>query len=298
MQVLYSMEQNQLTDTSVGQKILRAGIDKAYKLKLFNLGLLVRVADLIRKEHDIKNSKFLPTEKDRQFSARLAANPLIAELRNNKRIHDVILKYNQDEEESSMVKDLLKSIIEKDEYKSYCSSPNPTADDERKILAFIFEKVLQQEDSYRQYLEDNYPECLSELPKIDASVSEYISRLPGQQVIPEKEGNQPEEVFARELLTKTMENNEHLAELIQPKLKNWDIDRIAQIDMILMKMAICELLYFDEIPVKVSINEYIDLAKIYSTSRSKDFVNGILDNIMRDLRAQNAIIKSGRGLVE
>jgi N utilization substance protein B len=107
-----------------------------------------------------------------------------------------------------------------------------------------------------------------------------------------------EEGFAKQLLEKTLANNEHYAQMIKPKLKNWDLDRIAHLDMILMKMALCELMCFEQIPVKVSINEYIDISKIYSTPRSKDFINGILDNIMHELRESNAIKKTGRGLVE
>jgi N utilization substance protein B len=107
-----------------------------------------------------------------------------------------------------------------------------------------------------------------------------------------------EEDFAQELLRKTLENNERFTELIQPKLKNWDLDRIARLDMILMKMALCELIFFDQIPVKVSINEYIDISKVFSTPKSKDFINGILDSIMHELRERNEIKKTGRGLVE
>ena len=87
-------------------------------------------------------------------------------------------------------------------------------------------------------------------------------------------------------------------ELIKPKLKNWDPDRIAALDMILLRMGICEFLYFETIPTKVTINEYIDLAKRYSTPKSGDFVNGVLDNILKDLKKKNLIQKSGRGLIE
>lgn len=298
MLALYAMEMNQCEDVATGLKMLQSFIAKAYKLRLFNLGLLVRLADLIRKERAIKESKFLPTEKDRQFSARLAANPYIESLRKDKNLNAQILKLTQTEEEQALVKDLLKSILGKKEYRHYCALENTSPEDERAIVLYIFEKLLPNLRAYREYVEDNYPECLNELARINYSVSQVFESVPHQGMPAEQPSDNAEIVFARELLTYTLQQEERLRNIIQPRLKNWDADRIARIDMILMKMAVCELISFNEIPVKVSINEYIDLAKIYSTPRSKDFINGILDNVMRDLYARNEIVKTGRGLIE
>ncbi|NJN34227.1 MAG: transcription antitermination factor NusB, partial [Saprospiraceae bacterium] len=104
--------------------------------------------------------------------------------------------------------------------------------------------------------------------------------------------------FGEELLTKTYKNDEELLNEIEPMLKNWDAERVATLDMILMKMALAELLYFPTIPTKVTINEYVDLSKMYSTDKSKDFVNGIMDRLMKKLKEMGGIVKEGRGLVE
>ena len=103
--------------------------------------------------------------------------------------------------------------------------------------------------------------------------------------------------FALNLAFRTHKYNAEFVELVEPQLKNWEIERITRIDMILIKMALCELLYFRSIPIKVSMNEYIDIAKMYSTPKSKDFINGILDKIMKNLQKHGRINKEGRGLL-
>jgi len=103
--------------------------------------------------------------------------------------------------------------------------------------------------------------------------------------------------FSVSLLHKFYDHSEELVKIIEPKLQNWEIDRVATIDIVLLKMAICELKYFPNIPVKVTINEYIDIAKEYSSDKSKNFINGMLDKIMKDLKAKNELKKQGRGLI-
>jgi N utilization substance protein B len=107
---------------------------------------------------------------------------------------------------------------------------------------------------------------------------------------------QDDREFVVELFQYTMDRQDEFSTLVEPKLENWDMERIAILDLIIMKMALCELLYFPMIPVKVTINEYIEIAKLYSTPKSKDFVNGVLDKIMKELKESGAIKKSGRGL--
>jgi len=298
MQVLFAIEHgNPLTPEQALQQ-LEKSIEKSYQLLFFNFALLVRIADYIRKEYDIKTSKLLPTEEDRKFSTRLCLNPFILAFRMNKNVASR-LKLAQSDEDETLVKDLFRKLMEEDEYKLY-GSDTQNSYDERKIIGFIFKNVIWKSPSYLQYIEDNFPECVSELGKINFAVTELVEKIsaenPGSEMeFPE---SRAEEEFAKELLQKTIADNDRFTALIQPKLKNWDLDRIARLDMVLMKMALCELLCFEQIPVKVSINEYIEISKIYSTPRSKDFINGILDSIMHELKEKSEIRKTGRGLVE
>jgi N utilization substance protein B len=203
------------------------------------------------------------------------------------------------EDEMTLVNDFFKKMTEEPEYIDYCTNAE-NGSKEKQIILFIFNRVIHKSPAYTLYVEDNFSECMSEASKINTGIEEILGKLSPenknrQLEFPDSSG---EEQFAKELLEKTIANNDRYTELIKPCLKNWDLDRIAHIDMILMKLALCELLCFEQIPVKVSINEYIDISKTYSTPRSKDFINGILDNIMHELRESKEIKKTGRGLVE
>lgn len=297
MQVIYSIEHNNHMEPAEAVQVLQRNVEKAYRLLFYTASLLARIADYVKKESEVKTSKFLPTEEDLRFSTRLSHNPFIHALRNNKKVFDQ-LKLQQSEEESALVRDLYKTLSGKTEYKLYCAQEE-SIDSERNILLFIHDMVVKSAP-YMQFVEDKYPECSSELTKISFALEDVLKKMtiqPSESLFT-FHNQKVEEDFAKELLKLTLENNERFTALIQPKLKNWDMDRIARLDMILMKMALCELIYFDQIPVKVSINEYIDISKLFSTPKSKDFINGILDSIMHELRERNEIKKTGRGLME
>lgn len=297
MQVMYAIEHSNQLASEEAVRMLEKSIEKSYKLLAFNLSLPVRLADQIRKEADIKTSKLLPTAEDLQFSTRLADNPYIKILSSEKKLSEC-LRLTPTDEEVTLVKELFKKLSDEKEYKDYCTSTG-NGENEKKIIQFIFNKVIHKSPAYAQYVEDNFPECIGETGKINSGIEEVLAQLSPESTKPiEFPDSEEEEKFARELLQKTIVNNDQYTALIKPRLKNWDVDRIAHLDMILMKLALCELLCFDQIPVKVSINEYIDISKTYSTPRSKDFINGILDNIMHELKEKNEIRKTGRGLVE
>lgn len=297
MQVIYSIEHNNQMEPAEAVNVLQRNVEKAYRLLFYTTSLFIRIADFVKRESELKTSKFLPTEADLHFSTRLTRNPFINALRNNRKVQDQ-LKLQQSEDELSLVRDLYKSLSEKTEYKLYCAQEE-SIDSERSILLFIHDLIVKSA-AYTQFAEDKYPECGSELSKISFALEDILRKMTVQpnESLFTFSNQKVEEDFAKDLLKLTLENNERFTALIQPKLKNWDMDRIARLDMILMKMALCELIYFDQIPVKVSINEYIDISKLFSTPKSKDFINGILDGIMHELRERNEIKKTGRGLVE
>ncbi len=299
MQVLFSMDHSNPITAEEAVRILDRNIEKSHRLLAFNFSLIVRVADFIQRGSEFKTTKLLPTEDDLHFSTKLVGNPFISALRGNKKIGGQ-LKLFMGEEEDLLVKSIFKKLAEQNEYKLYCAKKETSLKDEREIILFLYSKVIIKNPAYLLYAEDNFPECINELGKIHFTVSESLEKLSPESAesLLEFPDNQAEENFAKELLEKTLTNNDRFTEQIQPKLKNWDVDRIARMDMILMKMALCELLCFEQIPVKVSINEYIDISKVFSTPRSKDFINGILDTVMHDLRERNEIKKTGRGLVE
>ena len=299
MQVLYALDQHAISEMDLARKNLSKSIRDAYDLLMFDLALLIRVAHHVEKQGQLRSSKLLPNEEDIKFSTRFANNRILSELAEDKNIRS-ILNREADDDVAIMVKSIFTDLEARKIYKSYAEGNPEEFTEEKEIVQYLFNKIIIKNKIYRQYLEDNYPECLNDTGKIYQKINEiitgYDSNLKTPPVEPETIKN--EEQFASTLLDKTVENDDHFSGLIEPKLDNWDIDRIALIDMILMKMALSELLYFEQIPIKVSINEYIDISKIYSTPKSKDFVNGVLDKIKNELKASGKIKKVGRGLVE
>ena len=299
MQSLYALEQEAVPDIGIAHKNLSKSVKEAYDLLFFLLSLLVQMAKHVKKEEQLRSSKFLPKKEDIKFSTRFASNPVLVELAKNKVIEKIINQQLTDDE-AALIKSLFKRLSESKEYKTYTQSTDLDLSSEKEIVLFLFNKILIKNKLIKQHVEENYPECLNDLGKINQKVNELVENFDkkaGKEIF-EQKSIKNEDEFANKLLDKTVENDEQFSSLIAPKLENWDIDRIAVIDMILMKMALSELLYFEQIPIKVSINEYIDISKIYSTPKSKDFVNGILDKIKNELTAVGKIKKVGRGLLE
>ena len=188
-----------------------------------------------------------------------------------------------------LVKKIYHNLVALPEYKIYINESSRNRNDEKKIIEFILSWPMLLDASFLNHIEDNYTNWDDDGEIILQLLATYIQK-PGsfnfhQLISPDKI------LFAEELLNTVQEKNELLQSMITPKLKNWDPERIALLDMILMKMGVAEFLYFDTIPPKVTINEYIDLAKDYSTQQSGQFVNGILDNIHKELMEQGKMVK-------
>jgi N utilization substance protein B len=189
-----------------------------------------------------------------------------------------------------MVRKVYHELIETPEYKSYITKKERDKVDERNILEFILENFMLGKEIFVAHIDENFSNWNDDGEMVIQLLVNYLQRPGGynfKEIISEEKWN-----FAKSLLQTVLEKSEHLQSFIIPKLKNWDPERIALLDMILMKMGVAEFLYFETIPPKVTINEYIDLAKEYSTSQSGQFVNGILDNIHKELVQQGKMHKT------
>jgi len=183
--------------------------------------------------------------------------------------------------DSELIKKLYLQLAETPEYHEYIAVLGRDGKSERKLLEFIFSTLMLPNEDYTSHVEELFTNWDDDCEMMEQLVLNYLQK-PGTfnfMEILSKEKAQ----FAKDLLLSVRDKKEVTMDMIKPKLKNWDADRIAALDMILMEMGVCEFLYFETIPPKVTINEYIDLAKDYSTPQSGQFVNGILDNIHKDL---------------
>lgn len=272
------------------QKLLQRHFDQSKDLVQYFIFWITEVASYAEKDSYNRSSKHLPTKEDLSVNTKIAGNEVLWKIR-----EDASLKreWEQLKPESRIDKELVKrlyvQLADTDSYKAYIATPSRDFKSERDIISFIFEELLLPSEAFTAHLEESFSNWDDDADMVVQLVKTYLAKPGGTdftQFIPADKAQ-----FARELLRAVLEKSEHLETLIFPKLKNWDSERIATLDMILMKMGVSEFLYFETIPPKVTINEYIELAKEYSTQQSGQFVNGILDSIHKDLAGANQLHK-------
>ena len=291
MQTLYSM------DTLSGQtkpgeplSVLTRKIDESRNLFTYLIYFITEVARFSEVDARQKASKHLPSASDLTTNTRIAGNELLWKIVEDP---DFKLSLSGAKLTSLVDIDLLKKIYtdlkNSPDYKEYIELTQRDKKSERKILEFIFLNLMLPDERFINHVEEHFINWDDDAEMMQTLVPAYLNK-PGQQSFTEFLSKEKWE-FAKSLLSTVLEKTEHCLELIKPKLKNWDADRIAALDLIILQMGVCEFLYFDTIPTKVTINEYIDIAKAYSTPQSGQFVNGLLDNIHKELTAENKIEK-------
>ncbi|MEO6870325.1 MAG: transcription antitermination factor NusB [Ginsengibacter sp.] len=292
MQTLYSLESanNELVKNEL-DKILDLNLDHIRKLLSYLVFHLIEIARFAEKDALHKANRHLPSSRDLNVNIKIAGNEVIWSLMENesfkKAIEDYKIKYLIDEE---IIQKSYSKLIHSDIYNEYVQEQSRDKKGERKILEYIFSEFMIDNEDFISDVEEKFIHWDDDAESAIMLMNMLLQKPASFNFneIVGKEKNQ----FASELLHSVVEKNDYCLELIKPKLKNWDAERIAALDMILMKMGVCELLYFETIPPKVTINEYIDLAKEYSTPQSGHFINGLLDNIHKELLLENKIHKT------
>ncbi|WMX12075.1 MULTISPECIES: transcription antitermination factor NusB [unclassified Aureispira] len=300
LQTLYAYLQSEHTNTAIAEKDYLKAVQESYRLYLLNMLYLIRVANYSKKDFDIKSKKFVPTEEDKKASLRLYENPVLEALRENEDFHARIRKEKLSNIiDDDLVRKLYQNFAKSEYYNSYLEMSPMPAREHQYCLVNLYKSMLENEH-FLEHLEDISPTSEDDQSLIFGAIKRsvrslpeedefYIAQLPNEEFVHD---------FGKELLYKAIRHNDELHDLVVDKLKNWNEDRVAVLDMLLLKLGICEFLYFPSIPTKVTINEYVSLAKDYSTDKSKRFINGILDRLMKDLMEKGLISKEGRGLKE
>ncbi|HEX5154170.1 MAG TPA: transcription antitermination factor NusB [Parafilimonas sp.] len=291
MQVLYQVESGQTTADVDAIKILESSLDQTPRLLTYLIYFLTEVARYAEKDANIKASRHLVTEEDKNINTRIAGNTILWSLLENHSYRQAmaVYKFSFDNTED-LVRKIYEGLVASEQYKQYTQQQGRDNKNEKEILLFIFSDLMLPSEAFVSHIEENFTNWDDDAEMLVSLIPGFIqkpSALSLQQM-PDAE----KKTFAKELLQTVINKKDHVTELIKVRLKNWDPDRIAVLDMILMQMGVCEFLYFPTIPPKVTINEYIDLAKDYSTAQSGHFVNGILDGIHKDLVANNKIFKT------
>ncbi|HQU58542.1 MAG TPA: transcription antitermination factor NusB [Saprospiraceae bacterium] len=300
MQMLYSMSRDSKLGLNDIVNRYRSNVQKSFELYLFTLLSLLRIAGYSKNDAAQKGAKLLPSEEDKQFTAKLVDNSLVLSLLNNQGLQQEFKKYKLASKfDHDNVRLFYTDFAKTDEYKEYIKDENSSEEGHRDILLGLFKHLINSE-SYDEFLEDNYSNWIDDKSLIVGAIKKTIKALPAEESFYEEYRPAAEAIedFGEKLLRKVCETDEELLGLIEPTLRNWDADRVAVLDMILIKMALCELMDFPSIPTKVTLNEFVEISKLYSTDKSKDFINGILDRLMKQLHKDGKIQKTGRGLQE
>ena len=290
-QTIYEIsQQNESFTASDATKYFDSKLAQTSNLFATLTHLLIQICDYTLIYANQRSSKHIPTKEDLNFNTKLAGNIIIAKLKHNQSLSEVLKKAKTSTLfENEFLKRLFVELIDTPEYKAYIQDENRSPIEEKKILEHILNSCIFSNEYTTSFLEEQFINWTTDYEFVSLWMEKPLNNGANQSfsAILSKEKLE----FAHELLTTYVEKKSIVFELIEPKLVNWDAERVAMVDLILLHLGICELLYFPTIPVKVTINEYIDLAKLFSTLQSGQFVNGLLDNVRKELTAANRIVK-------
>ena len=291
MQSLYVIDtKDQDLKPGEAARLLQKQFDLTRQLLVYNIHFLTELARYAETDAHQRASKHLPSAEDLNVNTKLAGNEIIWKIIEDSSYQKAL---SEDKIAAMLEKDIVRKfyheLVEKPEYQQYIHAEGRQSKSEKDILQFIFSDLLLPNEAYTDHLEEIFSNWDDDCDMINMLVLNYIQK-PGSYNFQEMLTKDKWQ-YAKSLTETVLDKKDVTRELITPKLKNWDPERIATLDMIMMQMGVCELLYFETIPAKVTINEYIDLAKEYSTPQSGQFVNGILDNIHKDLVKENKLHK-------
>ncbi|MDB4752769.1 transcription antitermination factor NusB [Winogradskyella sp.] len=299
MQSLYAFNGPESDDLTKDEKFLLHSIDSMYDLYLSILALLTAIHKKSKDYHKKLQNIHLATEDGVENSSNFANNQFLELISGNTLLQQTITKKKLDfwDLDSEYVDILFKLILKSKIYSEY--SGNDFNNDKQFVLD-IYSEIIAPNDKLYDYFEDKRLTWVDDLPVVNTSLIKIFRKLklnaPETALLPELYKDMDDKKFATDLLRKTLLNTSSFSEEIAKKTTNWDSERLASLDGVLLKMAICEFQKFPSIPHKVTINEYLEIAKEYSTPKSSLFINGILDKIVKEYQTNNLHPKSGRGL--
>ena len=304
LQSLYAYHQSNSGDIKQHEKNLLQSIDMVYEMYIWMLSLISEVVGYAAIDAQERANKHLPTADDLHADVKILSNRFILSLHKNKEFLAAVKKYKVAWEfEPELAKSLFIILKNSAEYKEYLQKTGDTIQTDKDIIKFIFKKVILKSSLAEQVFEDKFIYWPVDKDVLQALIAKTFKNF----AYDDAEQNKLAEVTAsweedREFIVNLFEDsiryNSDYQEMIANKTQNWEPDRIAMMDTLLMKMALAEFINFTSIPVKVTINEYLEISKEFSTPKSNSFINGILDKILFELKAQNKINKICRGLIE
>jgi len=299
MQCIFEMQHTKSQDLNIAYKKLNDSASNMYDLYLLQYQLFTVVLQKARKLNNASQGSFLNENKLENIH-RLVNNVCLNHIASSQELALLIDERNLanwelDDEYANL---FLKEILASDFYKAYLSEDSSFEKD-RELVLTIFKRIIAPNEKLYSYYEDTCISWVDDLPLVNTMILKELKKVKvsQQMKLTKLFKDEDDKKFGKDLLTKATLNDEELSAYIDVKTPKWDADRIASMDAILMKMAICEFLKFSSIPIKVTINEYLEIAKEYSTNKSSTFINGILDSLVKDFKKEDKLQKIGRGLM-
>lgn len=300
MQGFYSFEMNPTTSE---EKVLSGcleSISRFNALMMFNLFIIEQTCNYANEYTDMLRSLRTRKVRDEELSTRISENALIQQIRKA----PSYLKALKDEHfelkfDSDLFKKYFTELKNSDSYSKYIALGSEDLKDDYYIVQELYTHIIMADKDLDGLIEDMYPEWADDRHHIKSIITDILKQLSNQttpnlnEMISAQDRN-----FVQSMVNAYLFHHNEITDYIKKRLTNWDEERVAELDMILLRMGVCEFIYQAEVPVKVSINEYLEIAKQYSTPKSSEFINGILDRVLKDLRAENRVLKTGRGVVE
>ena len=271
-------------------KLLQRHFEQSKDLLVYLTYFLAEVAGYAETDAYVRSNKHLPTKEDLNVNTKIAGNEILWKIKENASYQQALGKSKPDQKiDKELVKKIYHHLVDTPQYKGYIKINERSLSQEKEILEFLLNDLMLSDEIFISHIEENFINWDDDVDMVIQTLKNFLQKT--QAINFTEVISQDKWDFAKNLLNTFLEKEKHLETFIIPKLKNWDPERIAALDMIIMKLGVAEFLYFETIPPKVTINEYIDIAKEYSTQQSGQFVNGILDNIHKELVQQNKLHK-------
>jgi N utilization substance protein B len=304
MQCIYALTLSKDDSLEKQEKFLNYSINHTYTLYLLMLSLFREIHQMAVQHVQLSSKKYLESPSDKYpDKQKFINNKLLLKIVNNEPLEKELKrrKLNNWYLHEEYIKIIFREIRNSSIYENYMQSGEDSFEADRKVLMDLFREVIAPNEKIYEYLEDDQLTWVDDLPLVNTFLLKRLKKAKPDQgngfFLPKLVKDEDDLDFAKKLLVKTLLKDAFLVSEIEGKTPNWDKDRIADIDAILLKMAICELLNFPSIPERVTINEYLEIAKEYSTPKSSIFINGILDKLVKEYKTDGKLNKTGRGLL-
>lgn len=297
VQIVYAYYQNGNKNVDTAEKELFFSLSKAYDLYNYLLLLMIELTNFAQKRIDAAKNKLVPSESDLAPCMKFVQNKFIAQLEVNKQLVDFTSTQKKTwGNEPEFIKELFEKITTSEIYKEYMESTESSYAEDRELWRKIYKNFIMNNESLDEVLEEQSLYWNDDKEIVDTFVIKTIKKFDekngaNQELLPEFKDEEDQE-FASKLFRRTLSNQDYYRHLISENTKNWDLDRVAFMDVIIMQIALSEVLSFPNIPISVSLNEYVEIAKLYSTGKSGSFINGTLDGIVNQLKKEGKLTKN------